>query len=713
MITNTGKNIIGKYMLGNAPAYASYIALGSGAKPGTFASEDLRILTNCYSEYWLVPGSTPDVDYNPRKIFIIDPTNNIPESVIGSTITMNPVSVDNGDVFDNNGRFSQSINTTIVSISNDDYPLGGDSNLHYKSITVSTDLEEYLYQGNIVIKTNLEKQTMDFEMFRVPISSRGYITENGINKIVLTGELPTEERYEISEIGIYSAGANDEAGAYDSKVIFSFSEQEDWQLSAGNITTSPSSTSILFPTILEKLTTNDDAFNDQASASYAIQTNANNLTFYTAAREARYERPRFLNNTYLMNGSNSHILNSKTFSGTLSSTTTAIGTQLTGGIYGTNTFTCAVVSGTITVGQSVTRTGGTGTFATDTYVTAVSTASGIATVTLSANIEVGLSSGAQITFKSSQITGMSSTTGLYAGMEIRKINGTGVLGGTALITNINSSSSITIQTESSNTSGTLIFLIKNANLAISSNPSGSDSITNKNLLLNTQRVDLSRNSTSDLLKLAFTVINRDTDSQNPDSIRIIVKFSNANGSQFASFGAEALKSDYDSFNNRYLVITKALSELEYSETFSWDVMTKAEIYTSAIRNINIVNKARTGNKVTLTSNDHELYIGDIITVRGMGSPIDGTFVISEVSSNTFSYLTNTSGTIASTAAVGYAEASTKDFWIALDAFRLENVSTNNPLYGLIGYSVVNGTQTLIKNPNSTNYIEFRFALDVL
>ena len=33
MITNTGKNIIGKYLLGQAPAYASYIAIGCGPTP--------------------------------------------------------------------------------------------------------------------------------------------------------------------------------------------------------------------------------------------------------------------------------------------------------------------------------------------------------------------------------------------------------------------------------------------------------------------------------------------------------------------------------------------------------------------------------------------------------------------------------------------------------------------------------------------------------
>ena len=100
MITNKGKSIIGKYMLGQAPAYASYLAIGCGPQP--LQTEDVA----------------------------------------------------------------------------DDF----------------------------ATKTNL-----DFEMFRVPISSRGFVNENGIDKIVLTAELPTEERYEITEVGLYSAGSNPSA----------------------------------------------------------------------------------------------------------------------------------------------------------------------------------------------------------------------------------------------------------------------------------------------------------------------------------------------------------------------------------------------------------------------------------------------------------------------------------------------------------------------
>jgi hypothetical protein len=182
MITNTGKSIIGKYMLGQAPAYASYIAVGCGPKP---------LATN--------------------------------------------------------------------DVSND-----------------------------FATKNNL-----DFEMFRVPISSRGFVNEDGINKIVLTAELPTEERYEITEVGIYSAGSNPSAGAYDSKTVFSFSQAENW-----NHHTSIAATAI--PAISVPLDDVED--NNVISVDGVFQTNADNSIFYKTNRVERYERARFLNNTILIQG---------------------------------------------------------------------------------------------------------------------------------------------------------------------------------------------------------------------------------------------------------------------------------------------------------------------------------------------------------------------------------------------------------------------------
>ena len=183
MITNKGKTIIAKYLLGQAPAYASYIAVGCGPQP-----------------------------------------------------------LDTEDSF-----------------------------------------------GNYSAKENL-----DFEMFRVPISSRGYVNDGGTDKLVLTAELPTEERYEITEVGVYSAGSNPSAGAYDSKTIFAFTSTENWQhhTSAATVAISPITAALD--------TSNDDII---ATTDAVFSTNADNSIFLNSVpRKTRYERCRFLNNIILIQG---------------------------------------------------------------------------------------------------------------------------------------------------------------------------------------------------------------------------------------------------------------------------------------------------------------------------------------------------------------------------------------------------------------------------
>jgi len=187
MITNIGKKIIGKYLIGQAPAYASYIAIGCGPTP---------------------------------------------------------------------------LNTNDVT----------------------EDLSD--------------KKSLDFEMFRVPISSRGFVNENGIDKIVFTAELPTEERYEISEIGLYSAGANPSAGVYDSKTIFAFTTTENWQYATTAATTSIQS----FVTPLD--TAGDNVI---SVANPVFSTNADNTIFFNPSRSSKYERCRFLNNIICMQGDTSDL----------------------------------------------------------------------------------------------------------------------------------------------------------------------------------------------------------------------------------------------------------------------------------------------------------------------------------------------------------------------------------------------------------------------
>ena len=186
MITNKGKEIIAKYLLGTAPAYASYMAFGCGQKP--LATED------------------------------------------------------------NYGNYST-------------------------------------------------KESLTFEMFRVPISSRGYVKENDVNKIVFTAELPTQEKYEITEIGIYSAGGNPSASGFDSRSLMLFTEEEQWKYL--------DTTEKAIPSINSVLDESDD--NIITTAGSVFQAASDNRIFYKVNRDTKNERCRFFNNMVLVKGNYSTI----------------------------------------------------------------------------------------------------------------------------------------------------------------------------------------------------------------------------------------------------------------------------------------------------------------------------------------------------------------------------------------------------------------------
>ena len=188
MITNTGKAILSKYLIGQAPAYASHIAIGCGATP-----KDLNEAFDDYSE----------------------------------------------------------------------------------------------------------KRDLDFEMLRAPIISRGYVVEDGVSKIVFTAELPTQERYEITEVGLYSAGSNQFAVGFDSRTLYYFSRQEPWRL--GELPVRAIDT----PLDENNNNNNIDQFDDEdglVPRSLVFQTNATNKVFANASRQERNEQSRFLNNMILLRG---------------------------------------------------------------------------------------------------------------------------------------------------------------------------------------------------------------------------------------------------------------------------------------------------------------------------------------------------------------------------------------------------------------------------
>lgn len=139
-----------------------------------------------------------------------------------------------------------------------------------------------------------DQQCMDFEMLRLPIISKGYIKDGVDEKIVFTAELPTDERYEISEVGVWSAGANPSAVGFDSKMLFTFSQNEGWEF----VDTSASTQSQI--DLVTTLDTNQN--NIIATTKSAFHFTSTNLIFANANRVQRYERPRILNNSLALVG---------------------------------------------------------------------------------------------------------------------------------------------------------------------------------------------------------------------------------------------------------------------------------------------------------------------------------------------------------------------------------------------------------------------------
>lgn len=145
-----------------------------------------------------------------------------------------------------------------------------------------------------------DKKTLDFEMLRMPIISRGFVDEDGLSKIVLTAELPTAERYEITEVGIFSAASNPVAGAFDSKGVYSFTDTDDWKYSQAG------GAPVVIPPKYEPLD-GEDADGTINTEDKVFSTNADNRIFTSDDRINRNERCRFLNNIVVMRGDTSTI----------------------------------------------------------------------------------------------------------------------------------------------------------------------------------------------------------------------------------------------------------------------------------------------------------------------------------------------------------------------------------------------------------------------
>jgi hypothetical protein len=410
------------------------------------------------------------------------------------------------------------------------------------------------------------KQSLDFEMFRVPIISRGFVDESGVSKVVLTAELPTQERYEITEVGIFSGASNPAAGSFDSKTVYSFSDSESWKYSSQGTE---------IPSIYEPL---DDRVVKITNATASGTT----LTYTTDA-------PHGL----------------------------TAGTEIS-------------ISGISPVVFNQSKVN----------IATVPTSTTFTIVSLTAVVATFASSGYLINDVETDIISQ-----VYPVFQTNADN--------KIFTNSDRVDRYERCRFLNN-----IFAISGNNSKISVDNNGrlnainfTSGLPSNFIQLSDTAVDFSKNSPTDELRLAFSVINRVGDSlTQPESVRIIIEFSSTGtfkSGKWAIFEAVVNNTSNDFSTNRYFVVKKQLQELQKSTDFSWAEINTVRIYASVIK-------------------------------AGSIEP-------------------------------------TEDFYVCLDGVRLENVTSTNSVYGLTGYSVMRTPEakTIIKSANTTNYIEFRFGLDVL
>jgi hypothetical protein len=145
------------------------------------------------------------------------------------------------------------------------------------------------------------RKNLDFEMFRVPILSKGFVREDGVDKIVFKAEMPSDQRYQITEVGVFPAPKNSIANQYDSKLLMTFSTAESWLFNLA----SASVTSASVVGEVNALDSGNTGTTDILATERVFYFNANDRIFNDTNRKNKHEPSRFLNKALMVRGDNS------------------------------------------------------------------------------------------------------------------------------------------------------------------------------------------------------------------------------------------------------------------------------------------------------------------------------------------------------------------------------------------------------------------------
>lgn len=265
MITNDGKEIISKFLLGQVPSYATYLSVGCGATPlnsQESLSNDLHAKQRMDFEMTRVPISSKGFT-DASKTYLI-----------------------------NNKELTSNVATLTTSVDHDVIP--------GETIIVSGVHNSLNGQFRVSSITN---NTISYAVTAGDISSSPVEPVGSIivsrTKISLTAELPADNRYEITEVGVWSTGSNNLVSQYDSRMIFNFTQS--WQKHSGAIETPSLNTSLGYDpntnTVGSEIVDENDTIHPTV---WFAETN--DPLFQVNLRKERKEGPRHLNRTLMVRG---------------------------------------------------------------------------------------------------------------------------------------------------------------------------------------------------------------------------------------------------------------------------------------------------------------------------------------------------------------------------------------------------------------------------
>ena len=164
------------------------------------------------------------------------------------------------------------------------------------------------YSASVSPAFSSTSKSLDFEALRVPILSKGLIkeldeeTSEYVEKIVFKAELPTDQRLQITEIGLFPSESNSLAERFGSKALLSFTNSEPWtysQFGSGSV----------IPYINQALDSYDGGISpgDIIRPEVAMFINSNSSIFDYTDRKNRREEPRYLDKCLMISGNFSQL----------------------------------------------------------------------------------------------------------------------------------------------------------------------------------------------------------------------------------------------------------------------------------------------------------------------------------------------------------------------------------------------------------------------